>query len=67
VVIGDTDRPWRLELATLAGAVWFARLLCLTRGELTMDGRERLLLMPLNIGEDDDVDILVGVSNEAPR
>jgi hypothetical protein len=27
-----------------------------------MDGRERFLLVPLDIGEEDDVDILVGVA-----
>ena len=36
--------------------------MCLTRGELTMDGRERFFLVPLDIGEEDDVDILVGVA-----
>jgi hypothetical protein len=29
-----------------------------------MDGRERFLLVPLDIGEEDDVDILVGVATE---
>jgi len=29
-----------------------------------MDGRERFLLVPLDIGEEDDVDILVGVATK---
>lgn len=29
-----------------------------------MDGRERFLLVPLNIGEEDDVDISVGVATK---
>ena len=36
--------------------------MCRTRAELAMDGRERFLLVPLDIGEEDDVDILVGVA-----
>lgn len=51
-----------MEFVTLAGAVWFARPMCLTCGELTMDSREWFLLVPLDIGEEDDVDILVGVA-----
>jgi hypothetical protein len=53
-----------LEFVTLAGAVWFARPMCLTCGELTMDSREWFLLVPLAIGEEDDVDILVGVATK---
>ena len=36
------------------------------RGELTMDGREWFLLVPLDIGEEDDVDILVGLTSSPP-
>jgi hypothetical protein len=53
-----------LELLPLAGSARFARLLCLTSGELTMHGRERFLLVPLEIGEGDDVDVLVGVATK---
>jgi hypothetical protein len=38
----------------------------LTSGELKMDGRERFLLVPLDIGEEGDVDILVGLTSSLP-